>query len=236
MKSASPILLSTLVLLGITATTVEWNTISNLRRENVELKNRVEQLVVLGESNSNLERGKLNAEVEQLRAQLKDLPRLRGELQQLRNSTNELAKLRDENRQLKSRAGAPAPATSSSTAQATSYKKENWAFAGYATPDSALQSVVWGMSQGDLKTVLAGASPEFQAMLAKEWENKTEAQIAEEGRKEMEKTTGFRILDRKTVSDDEVVLDMFIEGENHHEKMSMKRYGSEWKLAGPARE
>jgi hypothetical protein len=236
MKSPSPIVVSALLLLGITVAVVEWNMISNLRSENLELKNQLQQSKAIDESALKQKQAQLSAETEQLRAQLKELPRLRGELQQLRKATNELAKLREENQQLKSRGVAVASILSAPADQGTSFKKENWAFAGYATPDSTLQSMVWAMSQGDMKTFLAGVSPEGRAMLEKEWENKTEAQIADEGRKEMEKTTGYHILDRKTVSNEEVELQMVMDGENHIEKISMKKYGNEWKFAGPTRE
>lgn len=236
MKSPSPIVLIALLLLGITAAVVEWNMISNLRSENLELKNQLQQSKAIDESDLRQKQTQLSAETEQLRAQLKELPRLRGELQQLRKATNELAKLQEENQRLKSRGVAVASAPSAPSDGDTAFKKENWAFAGYATPDSTLQTMVWAVSQGDMKTFLAGVSPEGRAMLENEWENKTEAQIADEGRKEMENKTGYHIMDRKAVSNEEVELQMVMDGENHVEKISMKKYGNEWKFAGPARE
>jgi Domain of unknown function (DUF4878) len=233
-KSTSHILLCTLLLAAVAAAVVEWNTIANLRLENLELKNQVQQTRALAESDLNQKLAQLKGELDQLRAQARELPRLRGEAQQLRKSINELARLRDENQQLKARSAAASSAASHPPDSGeTSVKRENWAFAGYASPDAALQSTIWAASQGDLKTMLAASSPEFRTEMEKEWENKTEAQIAQELRKETEKIAAYRILDRETVSDDEVVLNVYTEGNNRAKKLSMKKYGNEWKFAGP---
>jgi hypothetical protein len=45
---------------------------------------------------------------------------------------------------------------------------------------------------------------------------------------------GPEILESKTLSDDEVVLSVFAAGgEDKVQKISMKRYGAEWRMAGP---
>ena len=92
------------------------------------------------------------------------------------------------------------------------------------------------MSQGDFKTMLASVTPEQRASLEKQFENKTPEQIRAEGKRGMEKVTGFRILDQKTLSDSEVMLRVFADGENHAQKMLMRRMGAEWKMAGPYRD
>jgi hypothetical protein len=45
--------------------------------------------------------------------------------------------------------------------------------------------------------------------MERQWQNKTEEEISAESRREMDKLTGFRILDRQAVSDDEVILRVF---------------------------
>jgi hypothetical protein len=68
--------------------------------------------------------------------------------------------------------------------------------------------------------------------MEKEWAGKSEAEVSADARKGMDKLSGVRILERKTVSDDEVVLSVYAEGgEDKVQKISMKRYGTEWKLA-----
>ena len=52
-----------------------------------------------------------------------------------------------------------------------------------------------------------------------------------------DKISGIRILESKTLSDDGIVLSVFAAGgEDKVQKISMKRYGAEWKMAGPKKE
>ncbi|MCX6926992.1 MAG: hypothetical protein NT154_27865, partial [Verrucomicrobia bacterium] len=56
--------------------------------------------------------------------------------------------------------------------------RESWAFAGYSSPEAALESVVWAMSKGDLKTLLASATAEAQRLLAQQYAAKSAGEIA----------------------------------------------------------
>ncbi|EEF61579.1 hypothetical protein [Pedosphaera parvula] len=232
--------LKILVFLGLVAGMVmgynQWKTITRLRGENNDLKRKIEEVKATAESNFDRKLVDLDKDVDLLRTQVKELPRLRNELQQLRRSTNELAKLRLENQQLNARQRESVALPSTPVfSQGVLMSKENWVFAGYATPESALQSAVWAMSKGDPKTFIASLSPEMQTEMKKEWDQKPESQIAAEGKEGMQKITGYRIQSTKTISADEVILSMHLEGEDKVEDLTMKRLGSEWKLAGPVK-
>ena len=117
------------------------------------------------------------------------------------------------------------------------YAKESWAFSGYATPEAALQSVIWAMREGDTKTFLSSLAPEEMARVQREWGNKSEAEISDDAKRGTDKISSIRILESKTVSDDEVVLNVYAAGgEDKVEKISMKRFGAEWKVAGPKKD
>src|SRR5436190_969933 len=134
----------------------QWKTITDLRRENHDLKIKSEQAKGSAEANFDRKLANLDKEVDQLRVQVKELARLRNEVQQLRKATNEVAKLRLENQKLKDAKPNNSPASNPIPAkQGALVPKENWTFAGYATPESAVQSAIWAMSQGDPKTFLA---------------------------------------------------------------------------------
>jgi hypothetical protein len=176
-----------------------------------------------------------------------ELMRLRGEVAQLRRQTNEMKALEAENTKLKSAvASATRPAAAqpqakpvgdNATTQPLLVPRETWAFAGYASPEDTLKTAVWAMSNGDPNSFLAALSPTERANMERQWQGKTEEQIGAESRREMEKLTGFRILDRQVVSDDEVVLRVFAEGdEGDVRKMRMKRFGSDWKFDGVAKD
>src|SRR5437867_2239151 len=71
---------------------------------------------------------------------------------------------------------------------------------------------------------------------AARWQGKTEEEIAANGKAEFEKIKGFRILKKEALSDDEVVLTLYVEGLSPDEptpRMKLVRIGSEWKTAGP---
>ena len=238
MKYPFRLLLNCLLAAVLAGALYEWQTISRLRAENERLRADVQTARESGEAKRATALAPLHDEIKRLTDETSEIHKLRNEVGQLRRGSNELARVRLENLQLrealKTVATAPAPGTTTASPAGELYfPKENWTFAGYATPEAALQSAVWAMSQGDFKTVLASVTPEKRASLEKKFENKTPEQIKAEGKREMEKVTGFRILDRKVLSDSEVMLHVFPEGENHAQKMLMRKIGAEWKMAGP---
>lgn len=165
-----------------------------------------------------------------------ELLRLRGEVGSLRRQTNDLASLLADNRRL--RAAANKAATPSAGSQDTAshefIQKDTWAFLGYADPESAFQSAVWAMNKADAKTFLNSLSPEGENF--KRVQDRSESDLAAENQKEMEKVTGYKILDKEIVSDGEAVLTVFAQGENHMTRFRMQRIGTDWKVAGPIKD
>jgi hypothetical protein len=162
---------------------------------------------------------------------------LRGEVGSLRRQTNEMAKLQTQNQELRSSlakaSAASRPRSEAPSMSTDAVPKESWAFVGYSDPESAFQSTVWAMSQGDAKTFLASLSPLADEM--HDWKAKSETQIAEEAKREMEKVKGFRILTKDTTADDEVVLGIYAEGIGESARFKLQRIGGEWKFAGPVK-
>jgi hypothetical protein len=165
-----------------------------------------------------------------------ELLRLRSEVGQLRGASQEaiklradLQRLRTENQQLRSTAAA---ANTSAPAPSDQFPKESWNFAGYGTPDAALVSAIWAMKEGNPKTYLESLSPEEQARMGKVWENKSEAEIAAKHQSDVSSITGMRVLDRKSISPEEVQMSVYIQGVDRMEKVSMKLINQEWKFGG----
>lgn len=164
-----------------------------------------------------------------------ELLRLRGEIGSLRRQTNDLAMLQAENERLRAgagRTGTPPP-TAQDKIEHEYIQKDSWAFKGFADPESAFQSAVWAMSRGDAKTFLSALSPEAENF--KDVQSKSESQITAENKREMEKVTAFKILDKEAVSDSEVLLTIYAEGENALTRFKMQRVGDEWKIVGPVK-
>lgn len=165
--------------------------------------------------------------------QFRELLRLRGEVGQLRNQQSDLEKLRTENRQL--RAAQNAHTASLGSTPQDYFPKESWSFAGYADPESTLQSSIWAMSKGDVRTLLAGIFPEEVARMEKEFEGKSQDEIAAAIRSDTENMKGFRILKKEAVSDDETLLTVFNDGKDEAAVIRFVRIGNDWKMAGPVK-
>ena len=216
---------------------IQHQTHIRLREENESLQQRLDQMNQLEAENGRLSNLVARANGSLSDEQLKDLLRLRSEVGSLRQQTNELAKLREENRRLQ--AALPASRNLQSTnsppeAAPQEFPKESWAFAGYATPSAALQSLYWATSKGDVKLALASVTPEWWQ---REFGDTSESEIAAEFAKDSSKVTGFRILSSKILSDNEVILNYNLasDGKNSDSnfRILMVKIEGEWKFAGP---
>jgi RNA polymerase sigma factor (sigma-70 family) len=168
------------------------------------------------------------------RDQFNELVRLRGEIGNLRSKAKEVEMLREENRRIRS-----AQASGQNFDDANRPKpgaqqiidKASWAFVGYATPEDAFQSATWAMTRGDLKTLLNSATPEAQKQMIKDWEGKSENELVEQNVNGMTNVTGYRVLGKIAVSENEVNLLIHTEGEDLTPTFIMQKVGNEWKIA-----
>ena len=115
------------------------------------------------------------------------------------------------------------------------FPKESWRFAGYADPESAFESTFWAMSQGDAKTYMATLAP--HGGLFREAQGKSEDEIVAGNRRTVEGLTGYRIIDKKIVSADRVILTVLPEtatgqGPKRPGKLVILRIDDEWKVSG----
>jgi RNA polymerase sigma factor (sigma-70 family) len=233
------IAVSAVVVAGVGTTFVlEHQSQTRLRDENRNLSEQADQFKGLQSENARLSNQLASVQQGQSlsKEQLSELMRLRGEVASSRNQKNELEKLSGENRQLRSAANPRPTDRPEAAVDQDNLPKESWAFVGYATPESAFQSAVWAISIGDIQTMYASMAPDELARTRERWADKTETEIAALVRAEFEKVKGFRILKKETLSDDEVVLTLYVEGLGANEgtpRMKLQRVGNEWKSAGP---
>jgi hypothetical protein len=152
-----------------------------------------------------------------------ELLRLRGEVGVLRKRTKDLEKLM-----------ASLPNASQTlkpeVAPEDNFPRAAWKFAGYATPEAAFESMILALSRGDVKAILASYDPELRKAQEKGWENEPEGQLRDKLINGTIQVTGFRILRRDFVSDDEVFLTVYIEGERGQEgKFRLRKLEDGWK-------
>src|ERR1051326_8841918 len=106
--------------------------------------------------------------------------------------------------------------------------KESWAVVGYADPESAFQSAVWSMNQGNSAVLLASLAPggresqKVQSLSSDSYLKKRQQQF--------DKVTAFKILDKELVSTDEAILTVYLEGARQADRFRLQRFGTQWKL------
>lgn len=126
----------------------------------------------------------------------------------------------------------PEPAKDGQDFQPQTVPKATWRLAGYATPEAALQSFVWGMSRGDKQTILGSFTVEIAGKLSQTFGNKSDTEFAAETAAQFNGVQAYQILGRETVADDEVnLLVSFQAGSDHPKKIKLKKIDGQWKLA-----
>ena len=156
-----------------------------------------------------------------------ELLRLRGEAGLLRRQTRELEAVRNEN--LRARGGVPA-------ATAEYWPRGSWAFAGYASPDAALQTSLWSGNNGDLKALRASLTGDELKHLDQELAGKSETEVLTSAKDNFANLKSVRVLNREVQADDAVMLTAAFEDwtNTHTVKLLMKKMGNDWKYSGPA--
>jgi hypothetical protein len=224
---------------GIAVSLAIWHSGQAKLRENVEAsRHQAEQIAGLSAENERLSNQVARAKAAQSLAsdELSELLRLRGQIGLLRQTDKEEARLQATNAQLRAAQEAWEKQVAEARAAPNFWAKEQLAFAGYAEPEATLQTVLWAMNTGDVKSYLAGWASGDNVNVLFEWElrDQDETELAA-GRKSLAETLGpsigFHILDKKVASPDQVILNLSFDGEGKARKFVVQKSGNEWKLA-----
>jgi RNA polymerase sigma factor (sigma-70 family) len=158
-----------------------------------------------------------------------ELLKLRGEVGMLRQKANDLAQLV---RDLQN-AGKPNP----SAYQTNFFPLGSLQFAGYATPEAALQSGLWAKSVGNEKVWLDGMAPDVADGAKNKYvQGQSDAERSQFLINQTTNWIGSRILNEIPLADDEVLMpteiEMLVNGAtNTFTSMEvLKRINGEWKL------
>jgi hypothetical protein len=134
------------------------------------------------------------------------------------------------------------PHTRPPHAAGTYITKSRLVFAGYATPEAALESMTWAMMNGDYDTSIASLGPEMRADAVKD--PKDRKNFESSMRKMSTRFKGMQIVAKKTLAGDKVELklklDVALPSNSHGDVppffiQPMTRFGNEWKLGGSTR-
>jgi RNA polymerase sigma factor (sigma-70 family) len=104
------------------------------------------------------------------------------------------------------------------------------AFAGYQTPQATLKTMIWALSRGDTNAFLACYTPEARIIFQNQWRGKSLEVLKEEARQQFSRAANLKIRSEEKISDNRIMLTMFIEGENREMKMSLVKIGNDWKM------
>ncbi len=110
-------------------------------------------------------------------------------------------------------------------------------FAGYATPEAAVQSMIWSGSQGDFPGYLAGCTPEQAERLRRKVAGKSPDEVSKEAMAWARSLTGYSVTFREEIDDDEVHLHIRApkspEGlRDGRVVVVMRKLGGQWRQSG----
>jgi len=114
-----------------------------------------------------------------------------------------------------------------------SRRKKDYAFAGYAAPQSSLQSLLWAITQSDPKAFQASLAAEMASAFASQFQDLPEG-VMPGGFKNgsMYQASGYRVLEETPLPNDEVRVKVFLEGKPKVTvKLVFKKVGDQWKWA-----
>ena len=112
-----------------------------------------------------------------------------------------------------------------------------FSFAGYATPEASVQSMIWAGSRGDFKGFLTGCTPEKIKQFESKMAGKSDEEISREARAWANALKNYQITKKDVISDNEVHLHIRAtpSAEGLHSGkvvVVMQKIGNEWKQEG----
>jgi hypothetical protein len=113
----------------------------------------------------------------------------------------------------------------------TEFPKASWRFAGFGNPESAFESSMWAVGNNDSTLFKATISPSLQQTFASHPEHKT---ISIRDQADFWRMTGYRILDKQTISENEMRFQVYAEGLDQTQTFTIQRLGDQWRFAGKA--
>lgn len=234
--------LSALVLAGITTPIVlQHQALARARAETEALRAEVARAASVSETNEQLSKQLSEARnAQRLSAdQQSELLRLRGEIGHLRRQVAEAAKRQEQLAQLQA-STSTRPAAPPSGGNDTVLNRESLAFAGYTTPEAALQSGMWAFTKADYKTLLSSLTPAAAKQMGSLLQSGSDDLIASKFPfNVLARSTALRVADMKVISENEVDYVLSIEGPPDASGTTPKavtlgakarKIGNEWKL------
>ena len=237
MKKLAPAAFCLLVIVGVVVSFWEQHQYrSRLHEDDQLVRQYVAQLTAENERLSNL-LAKIKGSDSLTGDQQSELLRLRSKVSELLRQQRENEKSRAAPAKIEPKPAAEDAVPPKETAAQPGIPRESWAFVGYQTPQNALQSVMWAMNTGDVRTFLASLSPESQDAVTARFEGKSESEIAALLKDEVSHIGALRPDRMRQASDTEASFEVSsMETDNGNVKtrdaavLNFRNIGGAWKL------
>jgi hypothetical protein len=228
---------------GVIGSVFGWQEVRRLSAENAALRAQFEATQKKSKEDVSVLTSKHQGEIEKLESDAKEVFKLRGEVVQLRGGAKAISDLQEANRRLAAQNQTLKTASDSLSAEAgmdsggqQAFPKESWDFLGYTTPEDALVSAIYSMQQGDTQAYFDSLAPDEQERMAERWQEKSDTEVADKHQSDVAAISGLQVLNRRNVTDTEVLMDVYIDGPGRMETVSMQLVGEDWKFKGYVRE
>ena len=216
-----------LAILGVLFLILEHRSIRDIRERNHMLK--ASQSNAIGAVNAPLTNDPLVlAELEQLRRENRDLPKLRGEITELRRQNNDLQTLREETERLKRQTMPSQQVVAAPNQERRFVRSDQYAFVGFATPEQTVQSILWALQHKDLPAMLRCLDPESAQSYGPENSNGEYVTGVLSSRLD-HFAEAHQVVARKVVAPDEVVL-RIRSSTGAEVGLRLHAFGGEWKV------
>lgn len=171
------------------------------------------------------------------REQFRELLRLRGEVALLRQTAQEIDWMRATNKEYqaelaRSEMWAGEGAGAGAEADQNYWPRDQFAFAGFAEPEFALETTLWVWVDADLESLLPYCTPEQRSELEEAWGGRSEAEMAAMRQRMAALYSldrgGVSFMGKRMASPDEALLDVYFEGDGKRRRFSLKKSGDQW--------
>ena len=172
-------------------------------------------------------------EIETLQIANADLPKLRNEVRKLRDDKRELEKLQTENERLAASLKAAPKTSAPPLSEAEGFVlKQTWSKAGFATPEATVQTFFWAIANKDITSLAECVTGDARKSMEEELQRSAAGGKAfEESFGPFAKMQGFRIAEKKQLSENKVELSIQAAAGGRAMPMRLQLEHGEWKLA-----
>jgi hypothetical protein len=152
-----------------------------------------------------------------------DLIQLRAEFARLTQRRRELEPVRAENESLKAKLSTAASTAAGAAANDAGYIRKSQArMAGYNTPEDTVQTMLWAINNRDTNALLEAFDPQMAMQVAKD--------IQREGFDGAEALVRLKILERQTLPDGRIVLNVLSDANPNPEPITFSLIGGKWRV------